>query len=591
MFGGVRGRAPGACREAMDALVRGAPGAEVALRAERHRQGCPACQARAAELETVARAVDAVDARLDDVTRARMSASLEAAYWGQPAAKPVWRAGRRSVWRWALLPAGAVAAAAAAFVIARPHFEESRDHGEIAATAPALIRPYRITSPAMPADEADRLLARGASRFDVPGGAKVRARLTDRVRVTLVGPARLEVLGANDDVIELGLPYGTLLGDYDHRTGGTLRIRSPRMTVEIVGTVFAIEARARGSRLSVSHGIVSAQVEGRTDALLVRDRQSLDTDADTAKPIDAPISGLLDEHEGETDTPEPREPAPAVAPVPAAAAAPAHADSAGPSPKRAAAGVDRERRRAMAPAVRKVALATAPSMQRRAPSGVETELAPRPTPPLEPIPAPVAPIRATPPPVAAPASPPPAVSPPTLAPSPPAVRPPSASDLYEVAEASMARGDRNETRQRLQDVIARHPNDTLADLAHQELAQLALRGGDFAGAAREVAEIIARGRDPAVVEAAHYLRCRILLERGGDEGVRCLERFRAERPMSARDAEALIELVARASQVGRCAQAKPLAAEYLERYPSGSFRKEAQRAQGRCAAPSEPPKR
>jgi hypothetical protein len=91
-------------------------------------------------------------------------------------------------------------------------------------------------------------------------GETARATIGTRVRVTLVGQGRLSVLpAARPGDVELALDSGRLLVDYDGHAGGTLRVRSPGAVTTVVGTLFAVEAAASGSRVAVARGRVRTE--------------------------------------------------------------------------------------------------------------------------------------------------------------------------------------------------------------------------------------------------------------------------------------------------------------------------------------------
>jgi TolA-binding protein len=178
------------------------------------------------------------------------------------------------------------------------------------------------------------------------------------------------------------------------------------------------------------------------------------------------------------------------------------------------------------------------------------------------------------------AAPAPAVLPPPLpAPPPPSLTP---ATLYRMAEAAMARKDGGESRRRLEELVARFPSDPLADSARYELAERASSAGDRRGAVRLLSAI--QGREPSLVEAASFLRCRLAAEQGDDREARgCFERFRTAYPGSGRDPEALAALVQLAWRQDDCAVARLLANEYRRRHPAGPFAAGAARIEGACA--------
>jgi hypothetical protein len=116
----------------------------------------------------------------------------------------------------------------------------------------------------MIASEGDRvaLAAPASGPLVVPAGARFRGRIGARVRFTLVGPGELSaftVAGGTD----LDLASGRLLVDFDGHGGGeTLRVRSPGAVTTVVGTLFAVDARGRTSRVAVARGSVAVEGAG-----------------------------------------------------------------------------------------------------------------------------------------------------------------------------------------------------------------------------------------------------------------------------------------------------------------------------------------
>ena len=165
-----------------------------------------------------------------------------------PASRPGWR----TAWTFALSPAraarpanavrddGAQVAAAGAAAALAAWFAVARDLG----------RPGRSA--------AFRHHAGSLDRMEVPAGGRVRARL-GRADLTVVGPAEMEVTRAATSDMTLRLSSGTLVGDYDGRSGGRLRVETPRLVATIVGTRFAVEATPEHARVSVAHGRVAVR--------------------------------------------------------------------------------------------------------------------------------------------------------------------------------------------------------------------------------------------------------------------------------------------------------------------------------------------
>src|SRR5207248_7093569 len=99
-----------------------------------------------------------------------------------------------------------------------------------------LLQPYAWAGLAVPPPAGQELA--------VPAGGVVRARLGTRARVTLYGPARLSAAAPSADRLAIALGDGILIADYDHQSGGQLRIEGNGARVEVVGTLLAVSAHA-----------------------------------------------------------------------------------------------------------------------------------------------------------------------------------------------------------------------------------------------------------------------------------------------------------------------------------------------------------
>lgn len=592
-------------------------------------------KARARVLGQVTEAVLGTDDRLDDVRRARIAARLAEQLGGQPEGlegrgRPDRAGGGRGLGAWfarAAVLGGALAAAGVVVVLAARWRDRDRGPAPVVGTEAAPHGDGRAAAPgatAGPATEA--LVAAGTNHIEVPAGARVRARLGDRARATLVGPADFEVVSSTAGLIEVRLSSGRLLCDYDARKGGTLRVRTAASTVEVVGTLFAVEAGAAGTSVSVAHGRVRVARAGTEQPIVVGTAQTLPAGEAVPGPISPAMQVELAAHERDGEqageqaqAPPPMRPAAAPAPpaVPAPVAPP-------PAPSLA-----RRRRHAPTRALAAVAAATPPAALERstataegaaspiaaattaaagaAASGPAAAAAPAIVPPAAapPVPAPTPPsappkLAVAGPPPSAPARATPAASaaavPALVAPPPrPAVTAPvvGAADLYRGAEEAMQRRDRQGARRHLQRVVQEFPRDRLAEVAHYELAQLAIAEGDRARAARHLDAVAAGGRDQALRRAATFARCRLDLERGAGAsregaGLRCLEGFRATFPRAAEDAEVLALLIAHASRRGACPTVTALADEYARLYPTGDFAAEAAGRKRRCQGTAAP---
>jgi hypothetical protein len=456
-------------------------------------------------LDDVIAGVEGLDVRLDEVRRARIAAGVARRLDAR--ADERLRAAHRArrlaavALRW-LLPA-ATAGLAAWFVLPRPAPSETKV-------------PWQVAEGRF-------------DRLEVPAGTRARARL-GRADLTVVGPAQLEVTNAAGADVTMRLSSGTLLGDYDGRAGGRLRIETPRLVAEIVGTRFAIEATPAHARVSVQHGRVAvreaAAPEGATRTF-VGAGQSWEVGGSATAAMPDDVARLLAARGADATTPAAEQEGPSEGPPTVAAVAPA--------PRAVREGASGLRSQA---------------------SGSESDPDPRPE---------ARGPRPSSPPAAEPTPQPPAAEQPPV----PLAPAPTAAELYRRAEDAMSRRDQVGARRLLEEIVARHADDAAADTARFELARDALAAGAPARAGRWVDELVARGRDRSLVESARFLKCRIARDGGEPSEARaCLERFRADHPRSVRDQEALAVLAHLARERGACDEARALAAEHRRLYPT-----------------------
>ncbi|HTJ41071.1 MAG TPA: FecR domain-containing protein, partial [Kofleriaceae bacterium] len=224
--------------------------------------------AASAKRMAMVRAAMTMDERLDDVTRARIGARIEARI-----AAPARAAGRA----WWPIAAAAIAGAAVAAIVIVPR----GDHA--VASAPALIAPADTT---------------------------LTATIGVHTRAALVGPARLEVVASEGDATTVRLDRGTLYASFEGGAGRSLRVVAPGAVVDVVGTLFAVEAGGpRGTCVSVSHGRVRVTMGARVR--MVDGGQRVCSSDDAPHTIDPTIDRALATHEGVTATAPPPAPAPA----------------------------------------------------------------------------------------------------------------------------------------------------------------------------------------------------------------------------------------------------------------------------------------
>src|SRR5580765_8468933 len=188
----------------------------------------------------------------DDLQLARLYAALDTALESAPVSPaPVARRGRSAQWG---AIGVALAAAAAAVLIAGPmrHRAPPPVASEHARKALAIaIEPDGAAS-----------VAPASGPLAVPAGVRFRGRIGERVRFTLVGPGEISACAVAGGA-DLDLASGRLLVDYDGHGGGeTLRVHSPGAVTTVVGTLFAVEALGRTSRVAVARGAVSVEGAG-----------------------------------------------------------------------------------------------------------------------------------------------------------------------------------------------------------------------------------------------------------------------------------------------------------------------------------------
>jgi ferric-dicitrate binding protein FerR (iron transport regulator) len=125
----------------------------------------------------------------------------------------------------------------------------------------------------------------------VPAGVRQRGRIGERVRFTLVGPGEISaftVAGGS----EVDVASGRLLVDYDGYGGETLRVRSPGAVTTVVGTLFAVEALGRTSRVAVARGSVTVEGAGARLQQVAAGRSWL-TEAPNSEPIPSDLAADL----------------------------------------------------------------------------------------------------------------------------------------------------------------------------------------------------------------------------------------------------------------------------------------------------------
>ena len=211
---------------------------------------------------------------VDELHRARLVSAIDGVLDREDADRDARRRAKAQPprWRWRMVAAAVVVAAALVLVL-RPQGRRASAPmppasgtvvvaptvTPLVAPLPSLLRPVHPPGRAAPTAALAPDLSPTTSLVALRG-ERARATIGARVRLTLVGAGRVSVLAAaRDGDIELALDGGRLLVEYDGHTGGTLRVRSPGAITTVVGTVFAVEAMASGSRVAVTRGQVRTE--------------------------------------------------------------------------------------------------------------------------------------------------------------------------------------------------------------------------------------------------------------------------------------------------------------------------------------------
>jgi TolA-binding protein len=143
----------------------------------------------------------------------------------------------------------------------------------------------------------------------------------------------------------------------------------------------------------------------------------------------------------------------------------------------------------------------------------------------------------------------------------------TARTLFRQADAARAAGDTRLALNTLRALVERFPRDPATAAARYELAFMEQAAADGEAALRDLAAV----DSPSLEDPTHYLRCRVLAQRGAaqaGEAERCLAEFRRRFPTSAHDADALATQTALALARGGCPAAQALLAELERRHPA-----------------------
>jgi hypothetical protein len=448
---------------------------------------------------------------LDDIRRAKIWSRVEDRL-GEPVHSP---------WRWLLAGgAGALALAAVAFLLVI--------HGR-----------------------------GGADGFVAPPDATLSLRL-GHARAALVGPARLDVVESNEQTTTVSLRSGRLLAELEGGHGHSLRIEAPGATIEIVGTLFAVDVRGAVTCVSVAHGRVRMITFSRV--LVIDGGNTACSDTPIEHAIAATMRDALAHHAATLALSEPSSqpasapptlpsapPAPPAPPAPSISVPAAPGPGPGPVPRprpgRGPTPVSHPARVHVEPPT---AIATTDEPIAAIPE------APAPTPAPIPAPAPF-----TPPP------PPPTPSPtPTAAPNP---QPPTAAELYRAAEAALAKRDLATADRALAKIVDNLPTSSLVDQALYERARIAYDRHAWGDARHDLDRLATIPTSP-LLEPGAFLACRIAIAATDVRADACLTAYRATYPHSPHDLDVLGLLVDRAFHAGGCARAAPLVDELTRLY-------------------------
>jgi TolA-binding protein len=448
----------------------------------------------------------------------------------------------------------------------------------------------------------------------VPVDTTVASRIGPHTAASIVGPARIDILGSSGDATAVRLHSGTLLAEFTSGPGRSLRIDAPGAVVEVVGTLFAVEARGGATCASVAHGRV--RVTTAAGVVHVEGGQRYCT-GDAIRPIADDMRDALARHDATllargtppagapeaaraADKPAAEDSPPALAVVPAsasppsvgaphvtdasrsAAVPPANATSTSPSSIATGqgsrsmgappSGTGRSRPSgtppsATAPSRSAVALPADATSQRRSPvtppsaaSPSQPAIAP---PPDATNPSPTAriPSQGTTSTAGLPA-----VSARPVAPEPAPPRQLTPDELYRAAEAALAARDLAAADRALGALVTEHPGSQLLDQALYERARIAYQQRAWSAARSHLARLAALP-GTLLAEPGHYLRCRVAVESRDPSAATCLAGYRAAFPRSPHDLDALALLAQLAHDRGGCAGAAALIDELAQSYP------------------------
>lgn len=131
--------------------------------------------------------------------------------------------------------------------------------------------------------------------FIAPPDTTLALRLGEHTRAILVGPAHVASVETSPTSTVVHFRSGTLLAEFEGGGGRSLRILAPGATIDIVGTLFAVESSTEKSCVSVEHGTVRFTSAGRV--VMVTGGQSACTDTVFVRAISPSVHDALVHHE------------------------------------------------------------------------------------------------------------------------------------------------------------------------------------------------------------------------------------------------------------------------------------------------------
>lgn len=395
--------------------------------------------------------------------------------------------------------------------------------------------------------------------LEAPADTTLNALLGPHTQAALVGPARLEVIGTGE-MTTVELTGGTLYAEFRGGTGRALRVLAPEATVDVVGTLFAVEISTSGTCVSVAHGRVNMTAVGH-DAWMIGDGERRCTGDDATRTIEPRIRDALIQHEtvlavrapAEVASTASRDPAPLPpTPSPSPPISPTSAVSPTETPA----------------SPRQQSSATSPTRPPSSERGAVPATSPR-------QPSAATSSTGMPPSTRGPTS----AALPSTSPSSTVSTPadaPSAETLYRTAEAALARRDLDAADVALARIIVGQPTSRLLDQALYERARIAYQRHAWQDARRQLDALAAIPQTP-LAEPGRYLGCRIVIEsmqadKTGDPGgratgIRCLTDYRAAYPRSPHDLDVLGLLIQLVHADGGCASARSLIGELVRSHP------------------------